>query len=249
MPYLLRRILKTTALILVGAIAAGWPTGDDVAHARKCQQAAGHPVSLDRHRGRDRRQSGDRILRDSLMNWLATERGVHAETLLVSAGAIAGFAAQAAILERIKSRDVPGATKDMAGADLSRLLSEKGLAVLVTAKSGETYYFGDLINGYLVKQATTVNYHLFGILAAAIQDGVRYEELPDPRPMFRLHRRLSARRNSASCIRPRTCLRSSRRARRSISFGRAQNLSSSAWTGRASSNRPKVKACGRNIGR
>jgi hypothetical protein len=185
MPYLLRRILKTTALILVGAIAAGWPTGDDVAHARKCQQAAGHPVSLDRHRGRDRRQSGDRILRDSLMNWLATERGVHAETLLVSAGAIAGFAAQAAILERIKSRDVPGATKDMAGADLSRLLSEKGLAVLVTAKSGETYYFGDLINGYLVKQATTVNYHLFGILAAAIQDGVRYEELPDPRPMFR----------------------------------------------------------------
>jgi hypothetical protein len=30
-----------------------------------------------------------------------------------------------------------------------------------------------------------VNYHLFGILAAAVQDRVRYEELPDPRPMFR----------------------------------------------------------------
>ncbi|MEN3382408.1 MAG: hypothetical protein V7608_2452 [Hyphomicrobiales bacterium] len=38
MPYLLRRILKTTALILVGAIAAGWPTGDDVAHAENASR-------------------------------------------------------------------------------------------------------------------------------------------------------------------------------------------------------------------
>jgi hypothetical protein len=69
--------------------------------------------------------------------------------------------------------------------ELSKLMHAKGLAVVVTAKSGENYQFGDLLNGYLVNQATTVNYHLFGILAgAAIQMGVKYEELPDAIPMF-----------------------------------------------------------------
>ena len=50
---------------------------------------------------------------------------------------------------------------------------------------GEKYQFGDLLNGYLVKQATTVNYRLFGMLAGtAVQMGVKYEELPDAIPMF-----------------------------------------------------------------
>jgi hypothetical protein len=120
------------------------------------------------------------------MQWLTTERGVHAETLLVSIGAIAGFAAQCAVEERIAKRDVPGAAKDMPGPELSKLLHDRGLAVLVTAKSGEKYHFGDLINGYLVHQVTTVNYHLFGILAAAAaENGVKYDALPDPIPMFR----------------------------------------------------------------
>ena len=186
MPFALPRILKAAALIFLSAIAAGWPTGDDVAHAENANrsQAIQYPWA-----GTDEEivvNLAIGSLRDSLMQWLTTERGVHAETLLVSIGAIAGFAAQCAVDERIKKRDVPGATTDMPGPELSKLLHDRGLAVLVTAKSGETYQFGDLINGYLVKQATTVNYHLFGILAAAAaQSGVKYNELPDPIPMFR----------------------------------------------------------------
>src|SRR6266700_1496809 len=102
MPFSLPRVLKAAALIFVGAIAAGWPTGDDVAYAETANQpqAIQYPWA-----GTD-----DEIvvnlaigsLRDSLMRWLTTERGVHAETLLVSIGAIAGFAAQRAVEERIK---------------------------------------------------------------------------------------------------------------------------------------------------
>ena len=125
-------------------------------------------------------------LRDSLLQWLTTERGVHAETLLVSIGAIAGFAAQCAVSERIRQRIVPGADKDMPGGELAKLLHDRGLAVQVTVKSGETYYFGDLINGYLVQQTTTVNHSLFAILAgAAIEMGVKPDELPDTIAMFR----------------------------------------------------------------
>ena len=125
-------------------------------------------------------------LRDSMIKMLTSERGVHAETLLVSIGAVAGFAAQVAVDERIKNRDIPGATKDMSREELSKLMHDRGYAVVVTAKSGEQYQFGDLINGYLVNQTTTVNYHLFGILAAAAAEaGAKYETLPDPIPVFR----------------------------------------------------------------
>lgn len=124
-------------------------------------------------------------LRDSMTQWLTSERGVHAETLLVSIGAIAGFAAQCAVNERIRKRDIPGAAKDMPDAELGKLMHERGLAVQVTAKSGEHYYFGDLINGYMVWQKTTVDAPLFALLAsAAFEAGVKAEELPNLTPMF-----------------------------------------------------------------
>ena len=106
-------------------------------------------------------------LRESMWQWLTSERGVHAETLLVSIGAVAGFAAQCAVNERIKKRDIPGASKDMSNLELGKLMHERSLAVQVTAKSGEHYYFGDLINGYMVWQTTTVDAPLFGVLASA----------------------------------------------------------------------------------
>src|SRR5437588_12012254 len=68
---------------------------------RECKSAASHPVSLDGHRRRDRGDLAIGSLRDSMVNWLTTERGVHAETLLASIGAVAGFAAQAGVSERI----------------------------------------------------------------------------------------------------------------------------------------------------
>jgi hypothetical protein len=57
--------------------------------------------------------------------------------------------------------------------------------VQVTAKSGEHYYFGDLINGYMVWQKTTVDAPLFALLAsAAIEAGVKADELPNLTPIF-----------------------------------------------------------------
>jgi hypothetical protein len=125
-------------------------------------------------------------LPDKMVDWLTTPRGVHAETLLVSIGALAGFAAQAAVNARIRKRDVPGAYGGMPEPELARLLQERGLFVQVTAQSGgEPYYFGDLINGYLVEEATTVDYHLRGILAAAaVEAGARYRNLPDCAAIF-----------------------------------------------------------------
>src|ERR1044072_6114715 len=63
-------------------------------------------------------------LRDSMIKMLTSERGVHAETLLVSIGAVAGFAAQVAVDERIKNRDIPGATKDMSREELLKRMHD-----------------------------------------------------------------------------------------------------------------------------
>jgi hypothetical protein len=185
MPLRLPRVVKAAALTFVGAVALGWPTGDRMAHAQGPVQMQSFALPW--------KGTEDEIvvnlaigsLRDSLAKWLASERGVHAETLLVSIGAIAGFAAQCAVNERIRKRDIPGATTDMPGPELSKLLHDRGLAVSVTAKSGETYVFGDLINGYLVRQPTTVDQPLFAFLAAAaIEAGVKPAELQDVVPMF-----------------------------------------------------------------
>src|ERR1043166_7578132 len=189
MPFSLPRIIKAAALILLGAIGAGWPTGDDVAHANASRtETVRYPWS-----GTD-----DEIvvnlaigsLRDSLMRWLTSERGVHAETLLVSIGAIAGFSAQTAALERMNRRDVPlpaGFDKAMPREDFHTYLREAGLILIARTKdTGEQFYFGDLINGYLVQQKTTVGHSLFAILAAAaIEAGAKPTELPDMPGLFR----------------------------------------------------------------
>ena len=57
--------------------------------------------------------------------------------------------------------------------------------MIATTKSGERFYFGDLINGYLVQQSTS-DYPLWGfVAAAAIAAGVPGAELPDYVAMFR----------------------------------------------------------------
>jgi hypothetical protein len=180
------RTLGAAVLMVVSAIAAaGWPTGDHVAHAASPNRTESihYPWS-----GTDDEIAVNLAigsLRESMWKWLTSERGVHAETLLVSIGAIAGFAIQCAVDERNKKRDVPGAHKDMPRSELGKLMHDRGLAVVAVAKSGEKYQFGDLLNGYLVHQTTTVNYHLFQILAAAaVQAGAKFENLPDPIPMF-----------------------------------------------------------------
>jgi hypothetical protein len=182
-----RRFIGLAAATLsAGACVIGWPTGDTVAHAAARMQSVTYPWS----------KTDDEIvvnlaigsLRDSLMKWLTTERGVNVENLFASIGAIAGFAAQNAALARMDKRDVPlpvGADKTMSRADLSEHLREKGLLLIAATKDGEHFYFGDLINGYLVEQATTVDYSLFSIVAgAALAAGLKTADLPDYKAMF-----------------------------------------------------------------
>jgi hypothetical protein len=123
----------------------------------------------------------------SLLMSLTTERGVHAETLLVAIGAIAGFAAQEAVWARLAKRDLPiDHAATMSREDLSKALHAHGLLVLATTKSGENYNFGDLINGYLVPQKSAPYSYPLSILvnAAAVKAGVKPDELPDYIAMF-----------------------------------------------------------------
>src|SRR5436305_14260878 len=57
-------------------------------------------------------------LREALQAWLRSERGVHAETLMVVVGALAGFTAQTAALRSLGSpaRPVPNGARLMVEA-------------------------------------------------------------------------------------------------------------------------------------
>ena len=108
-------------------------------------------------------------VRNSLLKWLTGDRGVHAETLMVSVGALAGFAAQNAALRSIGASAAPS-PKD---------------ALMTAEAGGEVYYFGNRINGYLVQQAGEYAYPLWGfIAAAAMQSGLPRQDLPDVIEMF-----------------------------------------------------------------
>lgn len=127
-------------------------------------------------------------LRESLLMWLKTERGIHAETLLCSIGALSGFAAQNAVWAQLAKRDIPMPNAATATPEALRTyLREKGLLVIATTTAGETLYFGDLINGYLVPQAVSkYPLTLWGVTAAAaMQAGVKQSDLPDFHAMFR----------------------------------------------------------------
>jgi hypothetical protein len=108
-------------------------------------------------------------LRDSALKWLTSERGVHAETLMVVIGSIAGFAGQTAALRSLGPSGTP-VPKDALG---------------VAEKNSEKYYFGDRINGYLIWQTGEYRYPLWGyIAAAALQSGLPEKDLPDVSEMF-----------------------------------------------------------------
>ena len=67
-------------------------------------------------------------MRDSILRWLTGSHGVHAETLMVVVGALAGFAPQNAAFRSIGPPDTPsnGAiyTAEVAGAALKTGLAE-----------------------------------------------------------------------------------------------------------------------------
>lgn len=109
-------------------------------------------------------------LRDSMLMWLTSERGVHAETLMISIGAVARFAAQHAAWTAVKK---PGAVVPQG-------------ALMVAEAGGEKYYFGDLINGHLVAQGPSGALALWSLLAGtAVHEGLPSSELPDVIEVFR----------------------------------------------------------------
>jgi hypothetical protein len=119
-------------------------------------------------------------LRNFLLNSLKTERGVQAETLLVSAGALCGFAVIHAVFEaylkpgRIQIGDAQAASAGKA------IVQAKGA-------DGQSYFFGDLINSFLVASPgpTSRPFFAWGYLAGiAINAGVPAGELPDINEMF-----------------------------------------------------------------
>lgn len=119
------------------------------------------------------------------MLWTTIEGRVHAETLLVAIGAIAGFAAQSAALARVRKADIPKPNKPVRSVqEFTDYLRESGLFLIATTKSGEKFYFGDLINGYLVPQATSTHPLSSFVDAAALAAGLKPSDIPDYREMF-----------------------------------------------------------------
>jgi hypothetical protein len=122
-------------------------------------------------------------VRDSLLIWLNGARdtpvenyvwvnggnGVHAATLMVAVGALAGFAGQTAAFASVGSPGTPI-------PDRSIVMVEAG---------GERYYFGDRINGYLLHQQGQYAYPFWGfVAAAALQAGMPQADMPDLNDMF-----------------------------------------------------------------
>jgi hypothetical protein len=103
-------------------------------------------------------------LRNSLMGSLANERGIHAETLFVVLGAIAGQAAAHAFWERDPKM----------GVDFMD----------IETRDGRHFFYGDALNGYLVRQQGSVLPVWEIVAGAAIKAGVSPTELPDLKEIF-----------------------------------------------------------------
>jgi hypothetical protein len=103
-------------------------------------------------------------LREGLMTALKNQRGIHTETLLTAVGALAGFAAQNAALNRLSSRDPAAPNLELAIAQI---------------KSGEKMIFGDAVNVFLYPEARSTLPLVAIIAGAAVQAGVATAEFPD----------------------------------------------------------------------
>jgi hypothetical protein len=104
-------------------------------------------------------------LQGGLLKAASDQRGVHVETLMTMVGALAGFSAQHAIWETVvKTGRMP--------EDGGRNIKAGAFAVIDT-KSAEKYYFGDLLNSYLIPQNAPLGpgqNTLWSFLAAAVQE-------------------------------------------------------------------------------
>lgn len=108
-------------------------------------------------------------LREFLLASLTTEQGIHAETLMVVVGALAGFSAQHAVWETFikPGKPIPpGGFQD------------------IRARNGEIFYSGELVNGFLTPQPGA-DYPIWALIAgAAVQAGAPRSELPNYREIL-----------------------------------------------------------------
>ena len=119
-------------------------------------------------------------LRNFLLGAFKTERGIQAETLLVAAGALTGYAAIHAVFEAYLKRGRAQVGDAQAASTGKAIVEVKG-------QDGQSYYFGDLINSFLAASTGPVArpFFVWGYLAGvAINSGVPAAELPDLNEMF-----------------------------------------------------------------
>lgn len=110
--------------------------------------------------------------RINVRNRLVVEGRLHAETLMVGVGAVAGFCAQCAL-----SKTLVETGRAQQGRDFH----------VVTAADGRSYLFGDALNGFLVSgQLGQPKRQTLGSLmaGAVIQAGVPIDEIPKTDPVF-----------------------------------------------------------------
>jgi hypothetical protein len=112
---------------------------------------------------------GDLI--NNLPRRLTVNGRLHAETFITASGAIAGFAAQQALLFLLTE------AKDNATLDQIKV---------VATKAGRKYYFGEPLNRTLFSQSDAdAPLKLWPLAAgAAIANGLQQSDLPDPGKMF-----------------------------------------------------------------
>jgi hypothetical protein len=136
-------------------------------------------------------------MRESVKLWLTIDGRIHAETLLASIGALAGFVAVTSALHKVATRDIPtpqGIALPGPDAAYIAYLKQNGLLLVANVPPNETYYLGDLINGHLVPQGlnsyrvpeSDADYALWRFIAgAAMGTGLKVTDLPDYHDMFR----------------------------------------------------------------
>ena len=109
-------------------------------------------------------------LRENILQWVTHDGRIHCETLMCVLGSLAGFAALNAVLEEYVKTGKP--------------IPENGFLEVAT-DSGEKFFFGDLLNAYIVPQPGGTQHTLWAYVAGAlVNGGVDPQELPDVNALF-----------------------------------------------------------------
>ncbi len=101
---------------------------------------------------------------DYLLNDLKGPKGIHVQSLMTTIGALAGFSAQHAIWETI-IRTGKLAAHDGEGR-------KRGAFVLAQTETDEKFYFGDLLDSYLIPRQVALGpgpHTLWNLLAATVE--------------------------------------------------------------------------------